>query len=53
VITDEFNTDILERSWYHAPNLRRGAFSPAFLGQILKAFRPTLARRAAAVDRQA
>ena len=45
VITDEFNTDILERSWYYAPNLRRGAFSQAFLGQILKAFRPTLARR--------
>ena len=47
VITDEFNTDILERSWCYAPTLRRGALSPAFLGQILKAFRPTLARRGA------
>jgi len=52
VITDEFNTDILERSWCYAPNARRGAFSPAFLAQILKAFRPTLARRGAAVNRQ-
>ncbi|MDQ2860139.1 MAG: hypothetical protein M3T55_05315 [Pseudomonadota bacterium] len=45
VIIDEFNTDILERSWYYAPNSARGAFSPAFLGQILKALPSTLARR--------
>lgn len=52
VITDEFNTDILERSWYYAPNARRGAFSPVFLRRILETFRPTLAMRGAAVDRQ-
>jgi hypothetical protein len=53
IVIDEFNTDILERSWYYAPNSARGAFSPAFLKRILAAFRPTLAKGGATVDRQA
>lgn len=53
VIIDEYNADILERSWYYIPLPARGTFSPAFLNQLLKAFRPTLAERGAGVDRQA
>jgi hypothetical protein len=50
---DEYNADILERSWYYIPQPARGSFSPAFLDQLLRAFRPTLAKRGAGVDRQA
>jgi hypothetical protein len=53
IITDEFNADVLERSWYYAPGSVLGVFSPAFLSQVLKAFRPTLAARGAGVDRRA
>ena len=53
VIVDEFNTDVLERSWYFVPNARRGALGPVFLARVLEAFRAALTRRGAMIDRQA
>jgi hypothetical protein len=52
VITSEFNTDILERSWYYEPGSRRGAFSGPFVKRLLEAVRPAIAKRSARVDRR-
>jgi hypothetical protein len=53
VVTNEFNTDILERSWYYEPGARRGSFSGPFVKRLLEAVRPILAKRGAGVDRRA
>jgi hypothetical protein len=34
IMLDEYNSDILERSWYFDPDGRIGAFGETFLGQV-------------------
>jgi hypothetical protein len=51
VITGEYNTDVLERSWYYEPGSRRGAFSGPFVKRLLQAVRPALEKRGAGADR--
>lgn len=53
IIVSEYNYDILERSFSLEP-LRQPPrkFSPGFLRVVLWAFRPTLAVRAARIDRR-
>ena len=52
VIVSEYNYDILERSFsLEAPRQQGKRLSPGFLKVVLRAFRPTLARSEARVDR--
>lgn len=52
VILDEYNLDILERSYYFDANSKIGSFSSAFRLIVLKAFRKCyLAKRAKSVRR--
>ena len=52
IVVSEYNYDIAERSWYLQPgNPPLGKFSGPFLREIAQAFKPTLTRRAAKVDR--
>lgn len=49
---DEYNYDIVERSYYFDPGQRpQGSFSPKFLEEIRKAIRPMLANRTGRIDR--
>lgn len=52
LILDEFNVDLLERSFYLEPSARIGKFSPAFRKVAIETFRLNyLAKRASAVRR--
>lgn len=52
IVVNEYNYDIAERSYYYDPNESPlGKFSGAFLREIAKAARTSLARRSARVDR--
>jgi hypothetical protein len=52
IIVSEYNYDILERSFSLDPTRRQGKkLSPGFLKVVLRAFKPTLAKAQARVDR--
>lgn len=52
IMLDEYNSDILERSWYFDPDDRIGTFGEAFLGQVKAALVTVLkARRSQRVRR--
>ena len=52
ITVGEYNYDIAEQSFYfESSQPPLGTFSGKFLGRIAAAFRPTLARRSARIDR--
>ena len=52
IIVSEYNYDVLERSFSLEPPRQQGRrLSPGFLKVVLRAFRPTLSRSEARVDR--
>jgi len=49
---DEYNYDIVERSYHYDPNqIPRGSFSPRFMEEIRQSVRPMLAEGLGRVDR--
>lgn len=52
ITVDEYNYDIIERSFYFDPGQKpRGSFSPKFMEQVRKAIRPMLAAKTGRIDR--